>query len=78
MGRYKISLKNGKTIGADDVRLENGFVVYIPRYVWKECPIKAIPAEDVSGVEKIALGWEGGKRFNGKHDSSFSRTPGSL
>ena len=78
MGRYRMRLQDGRVVEADDVKLENGFVKYVPRYTWDETPVKAIPASNVSDIEKIALGWQGGKRFDGSHDSSFSRSPGSL
>lgn len=75
MGRYKVRLKNGKYIEADDVRQKGNFVEYITRY---DHVRNAINADEVRKVEKVNLGWEGGMRFGGKHDSSFRRTSGSF
>lgn len=77
MGRYKIILKDGTTVEADDVRYagEGHFVEYITRYSHKTCSVNS---NDVKKVEKIDLGYEGGMRFTGEHDTSFRRTNGSI
>lgn len=62
---------------ADDVRYasEGHFIEYITRYSHKTYSINSI---EVKKVEKVDLGWEGGMRFNGEHDKSFSKTRGSI
>lgn len=78
MGRYLITLKDGEKVGADDVRINGNFVEYIPRYVWNEKPVVAVNGNSVEKVEKVDLGYQGGKRFDGTHDGSFKKTTGSL
>lgn len=77
MGRYVITLKDGTSVGADDARFDaNGqFLTYVTRY---EHQTVSIPSSEVKKVEKVNLGWQGGMRFTGDHDSSFSKTPGSI
>jgi hypothetical protein len=75
VARYRIILKNGKQIDADDARSSGAFLEYITRDLHST---QAIPSTDVDHVERAAIGWEGGLRFTGKSDSSFDPTPGSI
>jgi hypothetical protein len=77
MGRYQVNLRDGSHVGADDARITgNGqFVEFITRYSHETV---VVPRESVSSVQTSASGWEGGQRFTGSHDSSFSKTPGSI
>ena len=75
MARYRIFLKNGKQIEADDARFSGTFLEYITRTLHST---QAIPSSELDHVERAAIGWEGGARFTGKSDSSFDPTPGSI
>lgn len=75
MGRYVIKLKDGSTIEADDARINGQFIEYITRTLHER---RAINGELVLEVEKKDLGYEGGMRFTGERDSSFTSTPGSI
>lgn len=77
MGRYIVKLKDGSSVEADDVRYagEGNFVEYITRYSHKTCSLNS---EDVKKIEPVDLGYEGGMRFTGEHDTSFRKTRGSI
>jgi hypothetical protein len=75
MGRYVIKLKDSSSIEADDARINGPFIEYITRNMHEK---RVINGDQVLSVEKKDLGSEGGMRFTGEHDSSFTSTPGSI
>jgi hypothetical protein len=77
MGRYVITLVDGERIEADDARwgAQRDVLEYITRY---DHEYVVLNRDLVKDVRHRRLGNEGGKRFTGRHDTSFDRTPGSI
>lgn len=75
MGRYTLKKRDGTELGLDDARCKNGGVEGITRYDHKGV---FIPNHEIKEVRRENLGYEGGKRFDGTHDTSFKPSIGSI